>query len=131
LNVPVVLIALLLILATPASAATVSTKAHCDRYSCSYEIDFVAAPGERNDVTLSESTPGFVDLHDAGAPVSGCMSVDANTVRCASGTTFVDLGDGGARTTCGSISGQERSRRTSTSSTATSATPPGASATTS
>jgi hypothetical protein len=94
LNVPVVLIVLLLIFATPVSAATVSTKSHCDRYSCSSEIRFVAAPGERNDLTLSESAPGFVDLHDAGAPISGCMSVDANTVRCASGTTFVDLGDG-------------------------------------
>ena len=65
-----VLIVLFLILA-PASAATVSTKSYCDRYSCSSENRFVAAPGERNDVTLSESVPGFVDLHDAGAPVSG------------------------------------------------------------
>jgi hypothetical protein len=94
LNVPVVLIVLFLILVTPASAATVSTKSYCDRYSCSSENRFVAARGERNDVTLSESVPGFVDLHDAGAPVGGCTSIDTNTVRCASGTTFVDLGDG-------------------------------------
>ena len=71
MNVSVLLVVLSLILATPASAATVSTKSYCDRYSCSSENRFVAAPGERNDVTLSESVPGFVDLHDAGAPVSG------------------------------------------------------------
>jgi hypothetical protein len=95
----VLLIALLLIFAAPASAATVEQGGSCDHF-CSFELTYTAAPGEVNDLTITRPAPGVLEFHDPGAPVSGCAAIDAHTVRCPSGTgsdsTFVsaDLGDG-------------------------------------
>ena len=81
---------LLLILAAPAGAATVSVER---RNQCDYKsggcygydaMRFVAAEGEANDleVTRDGRTHTF---RDAGAPVApgaGCRAVDAHTVTC-------------------------------------------------
>jgi Ca2+-binding RTX toxin-like protein len=51
-------------------------------------FDFNAAPGERNDVTITTNALGVV-VRDAGAPLTGvgpCVPLDAHTVICA-GTT--------------------------------------------
>ena len=46
--------ALLLTLAAPASAGTVKYSADCSyRYYCTHDVTYTAAPGERNDVTVA------------------------------------------------------------------------------
>src|SRR3954470_14378482 len=76
------LLALLLALASPASAGTLVWRGDCSyRYYCSHEVTYTAAPGERNDVTVTRPG-GAVLVHDAGAPVSGCQAIDAHTAQC-------------------------------------------------
>ncbi len=96
-------IVLALVPAAPATGATVSASApgECfERGGCApTTITFEAAPGERNDVTL---TPDGV-VRDAGARlVAGqrCTQVDEHAVRCATGerTEYTALlGDGDDR----------------------------------
>ncbi len=53
----IVLLALLA-LAAPASAGTIKPESDCSfRYYCSHEATYTAAPGERNDVTVSWPSP--------------------------------------------------------------------------
>src|SRR3954447_15069783 len=73
---------LLLALASPASAGTLVWRGDCSyRYYCSHEVTYTAAPGERNDVTVTRPE-GAVLVHDAGAPVTGCEPIDPYTARC-------------------------------------------------
>ena len=93
-------LALLLALAAPASAGTIVTGGDCSaRYYCTHEATYTAAPGERNDVTVTRPGPGLAQIHDAGAPVQGCLRVDDHTALCGapaseSFTIQVNLGDG-------------------------------------
>jgi Ca2+-binding RTX toxin-like protein len=95
----VVTILVVLFAAAPAAAATVNIDYDCDKEACEGVVTFTAAPGERNDVSVSLPAANVVVVHDAGAPVSGCTTVDANTVRCTpvdivSLCIAVRLGDG-------------------------------------
>lgn len=93
--------AALLLATAPASAATVGTAEPVCPKGCFEDgrFEFVAAPGERNRVTVTREDDGAFVIHDAGAPLTAiqrCTSIDANTVRCRplgfSGS--VALGDG-------------------------------------
>jgi Ca2+-binding RTX toxin-like protein len=70
-----ILIASLLALAaaTPAHAGTVTTSGD--------KVVYRAGAGERNDVTLS-ATSRSVIVKDAGASVTGCTAIDANSALC-------------------------------------------------
>jgi Ca2+-binding RTX toxin-like protein len=101
----------LLLAAAPAMAGTAAivTKHYadptgdgCSKYSmCEYfEIDYVAAPGEANEVTVSSVTtpgpPGQAVIHDAGAPITsgeGCTRIDDHTVACSRYAVNVRAGD--------------------------------------
>jgi Ca2+-binding RTX toxin-like protein len=101
----------LLLAAVPAIAGTaaVVTKRHpdptgdgCSRYAmCDYfEIDFVAASGEANRVTISSTTtpagPGETVIQDGGAPITpgaGCTRIDDRTVACQPYAVSVIAGD--------------------------------------
>jgi Ca2+-binding RTX toxin-like protein len=82
-------IALLLALATPAGAATVSVRSvYVDAYKGSgdYEttVTVDAAPGERNDITATAVTGGVL-VSDAGTPLAAgadCSLDDPATARC-------------------------------------------------
>jgi hypothetical protein len=86
--------------AASAGAATVGETTACDKPgSCRPEtMTFTAAPGERNDVTVSQLVAGL-EVHDAGASIdiaagSGCTSVDPHTAICpGTGDLHADLGD--------------------------------------
>jgi Ca2+-binding RTX toxin-like protein len=100
-----------LLAAAPAMAGTaaVVTKHYadptgrgCSKYSmCEYfEIDYVAAPGEANAVTVSSvTTPsgaGQAVIHDGGAPITpgeGCTRIDDHTVACSRYVVSVRAGD--------------------------------------
>jgi Ca2+-binding RTX toxin-like protein len=115
-------LALLLLLAFPAAAgaATASVQPYveppdtdpfgsCSRYMmCPPDmLVFDGAPGETNQVTVTEESEGFQRLRyvvrDDGAPVqagAGCRQVDAGTVECTAATVGpVRLGDGDDRLT--------------------------------
>ena len=108
----IVLLALLA-LAAPASAGTIKPESDCSfRYYCSHKATYTAAAGERNDVTVSWPEPGRVVIHDAGAPVSGCLRVDEHTAMCGAPASesfqiLINLGDGDdvAHTTSASVDG--------------------------
>jgi Ca2+-binding RTX toxin-like protein len=71
-----ILIATVLALAAavgPAQASTVTTSGS--------KVVYRAAAGERNDVTLS-ATNRSVIVKDAGATVTGCTAIDANSALC-------------------------------------------------
>ena len=75
---------LLLVLAAPARAASVTVTSRCDKVDCIHTARYAAAPGERNALTIAEG-PGTVTFHDDGAVVearAGCVAVDAHTARC-------------------------------------------------
>ena len=88
-----------LALAVDASAASVKVDADCSvRYYCSWHVTYTAAPGERNDVTVT-SGDGYVDIRDAGAPIAGCTASEPQTVRCTTAhgefaRVDIALGDG-------------------------------------
>lgn len=49
-------------------------------------LQYVADPGEANNVTIATAANFQMEIHDAGATITpgvGCTSVDPNTVRCA------------------------------------------------
>src|SRR4051794_2522099 len=97
---------------TAANAATVSVhRPPCADEQGKYgqcnpdEARFVAASGERNDLTFTaeQGTPGSsvvtITFHDTGAPLHpdpGCEQVDEHTVKCTSFAlvAIVDTGDG-------------------------------------
>ena len=101
----------MLLAAVPAIAGTAATvtKHHpdptgdgCSKYSmCEYlEIDYVAAQGEANAVTVSSVTtpagPGQTVIHDGGAPITpgaGCTRIDDHTVACSPHAVSVLAGD--------------------------------------
>ncbi len=71
-------------------------------------VTYAAAPGERNDVTAS-AVDGVVTVRDAGARVTGCERIDANTARCTAPAseppfTSLRLGDGDDIATVTSLS---------------------------
>lgn len=68
--------------------------------------EFLAAPGEANDVTVTDAFAGpdqrLVTIHDSGAVLdvgAGCVSSDSHTVRCTTQgiVTWFELGDGNDR----------------------------------
>jgi Ca2+-binding RTX toxin-like protein len=99
----------MLLAAAPAMAGTAAivTKRYadptgdgCSRYMmCEYlEIDYVAAPGEANAVTVTPAAPpdGQAVIHDGGAQVTpgeGCTRIDDHTVGCRPYAVSVDAGD--------------------------------------
>jgi hypothetical protein len=101
----------LLLAAAPAMAGTAAlvTKHYPDptgdgrsKYSmCEYlEIDYVAASGEANVVTVSSLTtpagPGQAVIHDAGAPITpgeGCERIDDHAVACPRYAVSIRAGD--------------------------------------
>ena len=69
-----------LALEVDASAASVKVDADCTvRYYCSWQVTYTAAPGERNDVTVT-SGDGYVDIRDTGAPIAGRNTREPHTV---------------------------------------------------
>jgi Ca2+-binding RTX toxin-like protein len=50
-------------------------------------LNFVASPGEQNDLTVSYDGKGHWLFHDTGAPIdaSNCVQVDEHTADCAAG----------------------------------------------
>jgi RTX calcium-binding nonapeptide repeat (4 copies) len=99
-----------------AHASSARVLLECDRYgqSCSSDVIFDAARGERNDVTIERSGSGYT-LSDAGAsmtPRDGCTAIDVHTVLCAersdgSGSYLrVRLGDGSDRLDAHTIDAQ-------------------------
>lgn len=114
-----VVLALLVLIALPGAAQAgtarvdvyteppgVEPESSCSRYmQCPPDaLEFAAAPGEVNDVTIS-AAPGGFNVHDAGAPVTAgerCTSVDANTVFCSAQVVrSASLGDGDDRISAG------------------------------
>ncbi|ADB52272.1 calcium-binding protein [Conexibacter woesei] len=60
-------------------------------------VSVVAAPGERNVVTVTRELGGIVVVHDDGAPLvsaGDCSQVDSHTVRCPYPSVGILLGDG-------------------------------------
>lgn len=76
-----------LVLAPAAQAGTVRVTSDCDKIGCTWDAEYSAAPGERNDVTMSRPS-GYevVEIRDDGAFViagSGCTALDPHAARCA------------------------------------------------
>ena len=86
-----VLMALALAAAAPTASASTVAVAHTAFYSGGYTLRYVAAPGERNDVTMEFANGGghyhsVVRIADAGAviePGASCRSIDPHAVECA------------------------------------------------
>lgn len=86
------LLLLLAVVPTTASAATASLTGEsvsdgcpeCETYFFVQTMVFVAAPGERNDLTVTSDGDAILAT-DAGAPITpgeGCVAVTAGSVRC-------------------------------------------------
>src|SRR5918912_2696591 len=93
-------VALLLVSARPAAAATVSLGPPAGDYFSGPSLDYRAAPGEHNQVALSVAADRSVTVRDVGAtvaPGAGCASVDAHTARCSTlpGVATIESGAGG------------------------------------
>jgi hypothetical protein len=76
----------------PAGAAVVRTEVDDGRGGY-VMVRFEAAPGERNDVTVTRDPGGTYLVRDLGAPLTaaqGCVSVDANSVSCATPPLIFD-----------------------------------------
>ena len=97
------LLAAVLCLPAPASAATFTTvdyECYEGSHFCTFTAEYTAAPGERNDVTYTDAGQGYTDIHDAGATVTAgryCRSLDANTARCFGDSLALRLRDGDDR----------------------------------
>lgn len=102
----VLAVALFLIPASLAHAATAAVEERdCDpKQGCDYEPVFNAAPGETNNVTVTDEDHGAVLFTDTSATITpgrDCAAVDDHNVRCSS-TAYtnitccadVNLGDG-------------------------------------
>jgi hypothetical protein len=66
----------------PASAATVTTRSDRDGFAAIY---YVAAPGERNDVSVAYGDGETMTISDAGAVITTsrrCRSIDSHTAVC-------------------------------------------------
>ncbi len=83
---PLVLaVALVVLAAAPASAATVDLGVGERDTGPVWEVRYTAAAGERNDVTVATVDDFTLRVSDAGAPIgpeAGCRSIDAGTVEC-------------------------------------------------
>jgi hypothetical protein len=94
---------LVLALATPAGAATLSTHSDCDRSTCYEGTSFVASAGEQNDVTLAPGpTVDLWRIRDAGAPLeitagASCTRIDDHAADCPNSGLGVQLLDGDDR----------------------------------
>ncbi|MFL5895969.1 MAG: calcium-binding protein [Thermoleophilaceae bacterium] len=73
------------LVAPDASAATAEfMSVNCDKYGCETWLQYTAAPGEANDVMVSQ-TGSTVTIHDGGAdiaPGSGCAGRSPHEVAC-------------------------------------------------
>jgi hypothetical protein len=83
--------ALWLVLAGDAFAGTVTAESSCGEGSkdprpfCTVHIDFAAAAGEANVVSVAAAGPAAVVVEDAGAPLTagpGCVQDGASRARC-------------------------------------------------
>ena len=97
------LLASLLLLAVAAPAAVAGTVevgvTRCEpRFGpCPITLHYVAAPGERNDLVVSETPSGEVRFQDAGAPVTagnGCRQVARDEAVCPRASMTLAMGDG-------------------------------------
>ena len=106
-RVPVLLIVLLVVLPGSARAATVSLGEPTNEYFSGPSLNFVAAGGERNEVTIGVGADRSVTIRDVAAPLvagTGCQALDGHRARCSSGdpaseieSGYADLKDGDDR----------------------------------
>ena len=80
---------LLCLIVAPASAhaATVRLGEPANEYHSGPSVSFLAAPGERNDLSIVVAADRSVTVRDAGAPLAagrGCRALDAHRARCVS-----------------------------------------------
>jgi Ca2+-binding RTX toxin-like protein len=92
------LLAVALLLLLPLTARASSVSVHPSNFGLA--LDYAAATGEVNDVSISRDATGSYVVEDLGAalaPGAGCVGVDANHARCGGTgvqTVQVRLGDG-------------------------------------
>jgi Ca2+-binding RTX toxin-like protein len=99
-------LAILLVLPASAHAGTVSLGPKQDEYFSGPTVEFVAARGEANRVTVTAAADGGVVIRDTGAPIvarAPCLALGTDAVRCVAPVSdesgpieagFFGLGDG-------------------------------------
>src|SRR4051794_106217 len=106
--------ALLIVSASPGAATAATVSVEPTRF---YPLEYLAAPGERNDVLVvyNNSTNRDVTITDASAPLTAgksCSALDVNSVRCSYdfGPNGLDLS---ARVKLGDLADRLRVRKPS------------------
>ena len=95
----VLAVAILAVLWFPSSSFAGTALVDRSRGEFNAVLIYAAAPGERNQVTVTfaDAGGGTQVLRDAGASVqagAGCTQIDEHTVGCAAASVVVDAGDG-------------------------------------